>query len=63
MCPLCVATVTLIAAGASSTGGMTAIALFRRRGKKNENKMKNMESEHGQQQDNDDNAQAHSRNT
>jgi hypothetical protein len=30
MCPVCIATVTLIAADATSTGGINAIAMFRR---------------------------------
>ena len=33
MCPACLATVTLIAAGASSTGGIGALALRALRGK------------------------------
>jgi predicted dithiol-disulfide oxidoreductase (DUF899 family) len=45
MCPLCVTTVALIAGGATSTGGIAAMVVGRRRGKDKKAKEKDMSNE------------------
>ncbi len=45
MCPLCVTTVALIAGGATSTGGIAALIVSRRRGKSKRNKEKDMSND------------------
>jgi hypothetical protein len=59
MCPLCIATVAWIAAGTTSTGGITALTLskFRGRRKKDQQQANLTTSQgerHGQEQSNDD---------
>jgi hypothetical protein len=45
MCPLCLATVAWIAAGATSTGGLSALAVKRFRGRDRERSNNNLEKE------------------
>jgi hypothetical protein len=48
MCPVCIATVALIAAGTTSTGGISALVMSRLRGKNLESTIDNKNHEQGE---------------